>query len=344
MQPPGLEFPVNETPTYWIGYSWSVLRHLNRLIQSTKFDLIDFAEYGAEGFAYQLDRSPENWVPVVVQLHGPLSMFSQRIGWPERGSDLFRIGTLMEDVSIKRADAVMACSANIAEFTANFHGVPRETIKVVHCGVDYEAFQPENGNASPNDRPTVLFVGNITLNKGVKTVFDAVLRLRSKYPDIRLQILGKADDDFARELQSEARRNGADANIEMPGFMDRNKIVNYYQCAHVFASPAQHEPGVANVYLEAMASGCPIVASNTGAAPEAVIDGETGLLVRHNDIASTAAALDRILGDESLRRSMGEAGRKRIEEHFTMGRYIQRILTVYQTAIEGSQKKVSNLR
>ena len=128
MQPPGGDFPVYKTPTYWLGYSWSVLRQLHALMQMTTLDVIDFAEYGAEGFAYQLDRTPWNWVPVVVQLHGSLAMFVEHIGWPERGSDFHRIGTLMEEVSIKRADALMACSAAIADFTAATYAVPRREI------------------------------------------------------------------------------------------------------------------------------------------------------------------------------------------------------------------------
>src|SRR5438105_4174981 len=87
---------------YWLGYSWEVFRYLRPLTAVAEFDVIDFAEYGAEGYAYQLDRNPHDWIPVVVQLHGPLSMFAERIGWPNKQSDLFRVGTFMEDYSIRQ--------------------------------------------------------------------------------------------------------------------------------------------------------------------------------------------------------------------------------------------------
>src|SRR5690349_23479254 len=94
MQPPGQEpgrdFPVYQPTTYALGYTWSVLGHLHRLMETTAFDVVDFAEYGAEGFAYQLDRGPWNWVPVVVQLHAPLALLAQRLGWPEQGSDAYQ--------------------------------------------------------------------------------------------------------------------------------------------------------------------------------------------------------------------------------------------------------------
>ena len=124
----GKEIPIYNPETYWLGYTWLVLRHLHGLMQTTAFDVIDFAEYGAEGFAYQLDRTPWNWAPVVVQLHAPLAMFAEYMGWPEKNSEFYRVGTLMEGASLRQADALMACSANIANFTAEFYGVPRNSI------------------------------------------------------------------------------------------------------------------------------------------------------------------------------------------------------------------------
>src|SRR5205823_15032878 len=75
MQLPGFEFPLYGRSTYLLGYSWHVLRALNRLMDEVAFDVIDFPEFGGEGFAYQLDRGTWKWAPVVVQLHGPLAMF-----------------------------------------------------------------------------------------------------------------------------------------------------------------------------------------------------------------------------------------------------------------------------
>jgi glycosyltransferase involved in cell wall biosynthesis len=341
MQPPGFDFPVYTKPTYWLGYAWSVVRELNRILASTRFDIIDFAEYGAEGFAYQLDRTIWNWVPVVIQLHGPLAIFSERIGWPERDSDFFRVCTSMEDISIKHADARMACSSNIADFVAAFHGVLRESIDVVHCGVDDEKFRPPATDEPRAARPTVLFVGNIAANKGVNAIFEVVLRLRAKYPDIRLQILGKADDGQLESFQARARSLGAEDNFQFCGFVGREQLPEFYRRAHVFASPAQHEPGVANVYIEAMACACPVVASTTGGAPEAVVHQRTGLLVPPNDIDALAQALDQILGDPEIQKRMGDAGRRRVEDYFAMDKYIARVLAIYKKAIAQSRAKLA---
>jgi glycosyltransferase involved in cell wall biosynthesis len=347
MQPPaeepGREWPVYEQAAYSLGYTWSVARHLHRLMETSQFDLFNFPEYGAEGFAYQLNRTRWNWQPVVVQLHGPLAMFAERIGWPPPESDYYRIGTYLEGASIRWADALMASSGNIADFTSDFYGVPRESISVVHCGIDADVFQPPSSGDGP-PRPTVLFAGNVAPNKGVTTVFEAVMRLRRQFPNILLQILGKGDDRLATEFERRARSEGAAGNLEILGFVgDRSALPDLYRRASVFCSPAQHEVGVANVYVEAMACGCPVVASTTGGAPEAVDDGESGLLVRPGDVDATAAALERILADPELRARMGAAGRRRVEDYFAQDRYIARVLAVYEEGIERGRERLASL-
>lgn len=334
LQAPGSDFPVYQPATYWIGYSWAVYRQLRRLLRETAFDLIDFPEYGAEGFAFQLDRTPWSWVPVVVQLHAPLAMFVEYMGWPEAGSDFHRVGTLMEELSIQRADCLMACSANIADLTARYYGVPRQEIDVVHCGVDAEAFRPGEEAWQRRGRPTVLFVGNLARNKGIEVVLEAVLQLRARYPDILLQVVGKPEGPLVKNLRARLDREGAGDTVELCGFIEGAQLPEFYRAADTFCSPALYEGGVANVYLEAMACGCPVVASTAGGAPEAVSDGENGFLVPPDDVEAVVAALDRVLADGGLRRRLGEAARRRVEDYFAMDRYIDRVLAVYHKAIE----------
>jgi glycosyltransferase involved in cell wall biosynthesis len=245
-----------------------------------------------------------------------------------------------EELSIQRADALMACSRVIAEITSRAHGVDRELIDVVHCGVDSRRFHPTESPESKANRPTVLFVGNIVENKGIHTVVDAVLRLRARYPAIHLQVLGKvpADSDLMHGFLASIEAAGAVRNFEFVGHVEADSLPEYYRRAHVFCSPAEFEGGVANVYLEAMACGCPVVASTAGGGPEAVTDGETGRLVPPNDVAATASAIDQLLGDADARRKMGVAARRRVEDYFAMDRYIERVLNVYEKAIDRSNR------
>jgi glycosyltransferase involved in cell wall biosynthesis len=346
MAPPaeraGERFPIFEQAAYLIGYTWRVAAELERLLRETPFDLIGFPEYGAEGFCWQLNRTRYNWRPVVVQLHGPLAMFADRVGWPDKGSRFYRVADFMEGESIRMADGLMASSANIADYVVSHYGVNRESIHVVHCGVDCKVFRPLEDGQPRHSRPTVLFVGNAARSKGIWVVFEAVLRLRHRYPDIRLQIVGRGRE--LDSLRSAADRAGAAGNLEILGFLaDREQLPELYRRAHVFSSPAFHEVGVANVYVEAMACGCPVVACDTGGAPEAVDDGDSGLLVPPRDVDATAAALDRILGDPGLRDRMGRAGRRRAEEYFATDQYIARVLSAYDDTLRRADETLASL-
>ena len=287
MKPPGYQFPLFGRTTYLLGYTWFVLAKLHELMQHVSFDVLDFPEFGGEGFAYQVDRTMWNWVPVVVHVHGPLAMFEEYMGWPAKDSRFSQVGTFMEGFTIKRADALMACSTSVARLVERYYGVPWESIDVVHCGVDTDVFHPGPDQATPA-RPTVLFVGSVVENKGAQVVVEAVIKLRKKYPDIRLLMVGKGGPSLMEQLTERIHNEGAEPNVEFLGFIDLEKLPAYYRSAHVFCSPSAEYEGFGQVYLEAMACGCPVVASTAGGAPEAVVQGETGLLVPPNDVAATA--------------------------------------------------------
>jgi glycosyltransferase involved in cell wall biosynthesis len=276
---------------------------------------------------------------VLVHLHGPLAMFAERQGWPDPGSRFYRVADFAEGESIRMADGLMASSANIADWTAARYGVDRRSIHVVHPGVDCVGFHPLDDGERLRERPTVLFVGNAERAKGIWTVFEAVARLARRRPEILLQIVGRGQELEPVLLAADAA--GVAANVEVVGYLpDRAGLPEYYRRAHVFASPAFHEVGVANVYVEAMASGCPVVACSTGGAPEAVLDGETGLLVAPEDVEATAAAIDRIVGDQALRARMSAAARARAVDHFATDHYAARVLAAYDDAILRSAERL----
>jgi glycogen(starch) synthase len=336
MKPPGYQFPIYNRATYLLGYAWTVLGKLTELMQHTNFDVVDFPEFGGEGFAYLLDRTSWNWIPVVVHLHGPLAMFIEYMGWPEKESRFGQVGTYLEQFCVQRADGLMACSASVSRLAERYYGVPAETIDVVHCGVDTGIFRPAI-RPTAIERPTVLFVGAIVENKGAKVLVEAALRLRTKYPDLLLRMIGKGGPDLMEQIEAMIQAANARDNFEFLGFVDLEKLPGYYRSAHLFCSPAAEFEGFGQVFLEAMACECPVIASTAGGGVEAVTDGETGLLVEPNDVAGTAAAMDRLLNDGDLRRRLGRQGRGRVEEYFEMPQFSRRVEAVYEKAIRRSQ-------
>jgi glycosyltransferase involved in cell wall biosynthesis len=337
---PGREFDVYRTETYWVGYTWAVLGALRSLSATQPFDVVDFPDYGAEGFAFQLDRQEDDPTAVVVHLHGSLGMFAERIGWPEQGDRLHRVGIFMEDLAIQAADRLLAASHSIAELTAARAGIPLDLIDVVEGAVDTEAFIPPRVPRPPREEMRLLFVGNLVANKGVWTVLDAFLRLAPDRPGLSLLLAGSADDGIDKELRARAMQAGLGDRVRLLGFVEHDQLPELYRSADVLAVPSHYEGGLGMVYLEAMACGLPVVAGAGGGAAEAVAHGETGILLQTGQAEEAAAAIGRLCADARLRARLGAAGRARVTERFSIERYGVRVAEAYERAIERRRASV----
>jgi glycosyltransferase involved in cell wall biosynthesis len=341
MRIPGGDFEVYNTETYWLGYTWSVLGALRALAAERPYELIDFPEYAAEGFAYQLDREEDDSTAVVVHLHGSLRMFAERIGWPEPGEPLHEVGTFMEATSIRAADGLLAASTSIAQFTAECLDISAGAIEVVEGAVDTSAFTPSRPGARSDDEVRLLFVGSIAANKGVQTVWEAFLALAPEHPRLTLTIAGEGDEEIAEHITARAAQHGVSHRVRMLGFVEHAELPELYRSVDVVAAPSQFEGGLGMVYLEAMASGLPVIATAAGGAVDAVADGETGVLLERGSAEETTSALRALVNDRALRERMGEAARRRAERFFAPGPYAERVLACYERAIQRRQATVT---
>jgi glycosyltransferase involved in cell wall biosynthesis len=343
LAPPGGGFAVHHTETYWLGYTWAVLGALRTLTSARPYDVIDFPDYGGEGLAFQLDREPGDGTAVVVHLHGPLSMFSAQLGWPEPGDPLLRLGTFMEDMSIETADGLLAASRSVAELTARRNAIDPDRIAVVSGAVDSDFFSPGAGEDGRGEL-RLLFVGNVAGNKGVDVVLDAFTRLAPEHSELALTIAGSADEEAATELLERAARAGVADRVELLGFVEHDRLPGLYRSADVFAAPSRYEGGLGLVYLEAMACGLPVVAMAAGGTAEAVAPGETGFLLERGDAEETAAAIRTLLLDRAMRERMGAAARRRVLEHFAPAPYAEKVERAYEQGLlrrRGAARAVS---
>ena len=112
-----------------------------------------------------------------------------------------------------------------------------------------------------------------------------------------------------------------------------DQLPDHYAWCDLFAGPSRYEPGPGNIYLEAMSSGRPVIACNTGGAPEVVLDRETGLLVSPSDADALAQAIVALAEDGRLRRRLGENGRRRVCDHFSVDRYLDKVERHYREAL-----------
>ena len=180
-------------------------------------------------------------------------------------------------------------------------GFRGDHIEVIHNGVDLDHYHPDP-SAERYDEPTLLYLGRLKRYKRVDLVLRAVGRLRDQGVAARLLIAGRGDaEDSLRALRE---RLGLAARVEFLGFVDEKAKLDLLRRAwvHVLTSPKEGW-GISN--LEAAACGTPTVASDSPGLRDSVVDGETGFLVPHGDVAALAQRLAQVLGDAGLRARLG---------------------------------------
>ena len=257
----------------------------------------------------------------------------------------------VEKAALEMADAVIAVSRGTRDDVLQHFDVDPDRVHVVHNGVDLDLYRPVEATDALEahgvalDRPFVLFVGRITRQKGIVHLARAI-----KDVDAGAQVVlcaGQPDTpEIAAEME-EAVHVAQEARgdvIWIEDMLPRAQMIQLYTHAAVFCCPSVYEPfGIIN--LEAMACGTPVVASKVGGIPEAVADGETGLLVPvelrgggsfepadpEGFSRDLAANLNRLLRDDALRTRMGEAGRRRVKEHFSWAVIAERTKALYES-------------
>jgi len=276
---PGFENNINEMTdiVQWLTYSTLVAAELQTLQQRVGLDLIDFPEWGAEGYVYLLNRTEWNCVPVVIQLHGPLVMFGHRLGWPEMNSPFCKTGTHMEATCVQLADAVYSSSQCSTQWIEQYYHPAKQTIPTIHLGIDTNKFCPQS--VKKHKRPTILFSGKVVPNKGVEELVVAAANLAKDFPDLCLRLVGKGDENYIRYLHSKAENLGAPFLLQFAGFVRKEDLPGELSKAHVFAAPSWYEGGPGFVYLEAMACGLPVIGCSGSGIDEIITSGENGVLV-----------------------------------------------------------------
>jgi glycosyltransferase involved in cell wall biosynthesis len=194
--------------------------------------------------------------------------------------------------------------------------VEPERIRVIWSAVDPEALQPSAPRAllraqlgAAPETPCLLVAANLVRRKGVDVLLAAVAALA---PRSRCALWVAGDGPERAGLEAVAARFGIAERVRFLG--RRSDVPDLLEACDVFVLPSRQE-GLGVAALEAMARGRPVVASQVGGLAEIVIPEQTGLLVRPEDSAALAAALERVIADPDLARRLGAAGVKRVEQH-----------------------------
>ncbi len=263
----------------------------------------------------------------------------------------YALSTFCERTAILEADAIVAVSRGMKDdILAAYPGVKPERVRVIHNGVDPQAFTPDSGRDALSKhglgaRPYAIFVGRVTRQKGIVHLLEA-----APYLPEGVQLVccaGEADsEDIARDVKALRAKVPAERLVWIEGMVPRQELVQLLTHARLFVCPSVYEPfGIVN--LEAMACGAPVVASAVGGIPEIVVPGKTGLLVPFTPAPAPAigpkdparfaqelaAAMTRLFADEALARSMGQAGRARVVAEFSWTSIAEKTAGLYRELV-----------
>ncbi|WP_133754952.1 glycogen synthase [Naumannella halotolerans] len=292
-------------------------------------------------------------IPHIVTSH---SLEPHRPWKAEQLGGGYRLSSWAERTAYASAAAVIAVSEGMrTDVLASYPELDPDRVKVVRNGIDTEEFRPDPGTevlrsiGMDPDKPSVVFVGRITRQKGVIHLVRAAAELD---PQVQLVLLAGAPDtpEIARQIEaSVAELQASRGNvIWIEEMLPRQSVRQVLSHATVFACPSVYEPlGIVN--LEAMACETAVVASAVGGIPEVVVDGETGLLVPYDParaedpayVASFESAfaekLNELTADPDRARQMGVAGRQRAIAEFSWPTIAEQTVQVYRDAVAERQ-------
>lgn len=254
-------------------------------------------------------------------LHGPAIFFEPR---------RWRL-----DAKLSRC-AFACCISHFARSQAMLFA-PQERwdrLYVVHCGVEPAFYQSTRSEAG---RLRMLYVGRLAAVKGLPVLLEALEKLAPRFPELSLDIAG--DGPERAKLEARARELGLGERVRFLGYQSAEGVRDRLRETDVFVM-ASFAEGVPVVLMEAMAADVPVVATQVAGVPELVEEGVTGLLVPPGDAHALAAKLVRLLEDASLRRRLGEAGRRKVVREFHVKQEAARLHAILTAELAGRRAEL----
>jgi glycosyltransferase involved in cell wall biosynthesis len=270
-----------------------------------------------------------------VQLHDPHALACGVLA--SRGTGVPLVATRRVDFALRgrwsrwkytSAARVVAVSDAIRSVLAR-GGLDAGRLRVVYEGVPDRPAAPGGREALvalgiPRNAPVIGNVAALTGHKDHATLLKAARLVLERAPEARFVVVGEGE--LRAQVEALHRELGLGERCVLAGF--RTDLDRLLPAFSIFCLTS-HMEGLGTSLLDAMAFARPVVATRAGGIPEAVEDGVTGALVPVRDPPALAAALLELLKDETRRRALGQAGRRRYEEHFTAERMVENTLSVY---------------
>lgn len=268
-------------------------------------------------------------IPSVITIHDLKYIKIPELFYRKARGKSWLMKTIMRD-SIRRARKVITVSKNSKEDLVNVLNVHPNKIEVIYeaCDSCYQKVSDSINHVSNKygvKLPFILFVGEIRPHKNLIRLLKAFKQV--KYKEYLLIIVGKTYRNY-REPFAQVEKLGIQNRVRFLKFIPKEDLVHFYNLATVFILPSLYE-GFGLPVLEAMACNTPVIISNVSSLPE--VAGDSALLINPYDIESIKDALDRILGNPSLRQTLRERGLKQAQK-FSWSKTAGETIKVYREA------------
>ncbi|MFF9861706.1 glycosyltransferase family 4 protein [Streptomyces tendae] len=321
--------PAEAAPSSEESFAYPVIRHRARLLLPTPRATAHAAsvarQYGCDrvwfgaaaplGLMAERLRGTTDIRTAVATTHGHEVWWARTPG--ARGL-LRRIGTQVDAVTWLGASTRRPIEAALTPGTRTARLVPGVDTTVFRPGLDGGPVRARYGLGR---RPVVLCAARLVPRKGQDTLIRALPWIRKTVPDAMLLLVGAGP--YAPELRQLALAEGVLDSVVFAGGHPHHMLPSFYAAGDAFAMPCRTRrrglevEGLGIVYLEAAASGLPVLAGDSGGAPDSVRDGETGYVIDGQSVAATADRLTRLLRNPELARDMGAKGRHWAQAEWT---------------------------
>lgn len=318
--------------TGWLLSRRRIQQELRRMVHEEALQIVEAPDWCG------LSAGIHPGCPLVIRCNGSAVYFAHILREKVRPAVRWA-----EWLALRHADAVASVSRFTADTTSQLFGL-KEKIQVIPNGIDISHFSP--APPEQTEQSTIVYVGTIVRKKGVLDLCRAFSRLVEQLPEARLRLIGRDTPDKQTgapstwELCRLELSPAANGRTEYLGPKPYSEVQEHVQRATICVFPSYAE-AMPLSWLEAMACAKPLVAYDIGWAGEVIENGSTGLLVAKGDLEQLAETMMHLLQNPALRASLGQSGRKRVENLFSAERVACQSAEWYGQVINGEYAKTS---
>ncbi|MDI6792443.1 MAG: glycosyltransferase [bacterium] len=240
------------------------------------------------------------------------------------------------------ADCITVNSNSVREFVSHRIGIDSQKLVTIYNGLDVSDFQRKEGDSSgvkkkwgiDSDKVVIGCVARFDPPKGVEYLLQAAVRVIAKHPNALFLLVGYGP--LRRKLEDMTEELGLASKVIFTG--ECNDVPGMLSIMDIFVLPSLYE-GFPNAVLEAMAASRPVVATSVAGIPEIVVDNETGLLVPRANPEALAEAINTLIQYPEMAEKMGQAGRSRVEDYFSLEKMVEETEELYERLIEKGKRE-----